>query len=285
MSTILIIGDSSNAANAINRKGTKHQFLPSISGFELRSLNQSKTRDFLVEKINLYRDKVADLVVLYCVGVINVNQANIHEAEFYNSSLPLFLFECAEELKYKIVTFGSVLEVRDDIASRNSYISTKNSLYRNIQKIQSEAHLHLQYHTWFGGRREHPNMFLAEIIKSLATKKKFRMSAGLQYREYHHIEDDMNVMLSNLDLSGIHQITFENAIRLRDLACKIFEYFKLEELLEIDESEIVQVEINEPFRMAMELRNRILPHYAHPLFPSIFEFCSKELNWKSENAF
>jgi nucleoside-diphosphate-sugar epimerase len=137
----------------------------------------------------------------------------------------------------KIVTFGTVMEnlVGDD--TTNPYYASKKKLGRFISEfsIQNNHALHLQLHTLYGGGAPTPFMFLGQILKSLKEPAPFKMTSGLQLREYHHLDDDIAAieLLAEEDQSGCMTISHGEPIKLRDLATHLFAGFDQMDLLKV----------------------------------------------------
>jgi len=90
-------------------------------------------------------------------------------------------------------------------------------------------------HTWYGGENVSPSMFLGQVVDALMRNQPFKMSAGNQLREYHHIEDDVLAIseVINSGASGKIDISHGQPVTLRLLAETIFRSLGKLELLEI----------------------------------------------------
>ena len=78
-------------------------------------------------------------------------------------------------------------------------------------------------------------MFLGGIFEALITNNEFRMSEGNQLREYHHVEDLVNavITLETAGVTGEVTISSEAPITLAELASSIFQYFDSNDLLKV----------------------------------------------------
>ena len=79
-------------------------------------------------------------------------------------------------------------------------------------------------------------MFAGQMFEALIRKERFRMSGGTQLREYHHVQDIAESILSFLSGGGrdrMIELSSAEPIRLRDLASAIFKHFNEFDLLEI----------------------------------------------------
>ena len=82
-----------------------------------------------------------------------------------NFHLPKRLQEISLKRNFKLVTFGTIMEKFDGIATSNPYIFSKRKyLDYLIQSGHTKSNaLHLQIHTWYGGANLKPFMFLGEM--------------------------------------------------------------------------------------------------------------------------
>lgn len=157
-----------------------------------------------------------------------------------NYQLPRNLLVATNNLKIPLYTFGSIMERNPQYISSNNYLASKRKFkgyIDNLDKSKKENHLHFLVHTWYGVKTLPNHMFLGQIIESLTRGTKFRMSSGIQMREYHHIEDDMGVILNSIlqKVSGVLEINHGNPIELREIALAVFSHFDRIQDLEIDE--------------------------------------------------
>ncbi|MFP6757348.1 MAG: NAD-dependent epimerase/dehydratase family protein [Alphaproteobacteria bacterium] len=93
----------------------------------------------------------------------------------------------------RYITVGSVMERTDPLARANRYIASKIALAQALLELASQdpgvSALHLRLHTLYGSRHPHPHMFIGQIAQCLLSDTPFAMSTGLQYRQYHHVDD------------------------------------------------------------------------------------------------
>ena len=154
-----------------------------------------------------------------------------------NCELPLNILKATANENVKVVTFGSFNEKFPSSQEDNQYMRSKKEFcnqYRFLKDI-NRNHLHFHIHTWYGGKSLHPHMFLGQIYTSIKHQIPFSMTDGNQLREYHHIKDDMSVILPLIksDLTGVQEINSNNPIKLRELATSVFDYFNSAQLLRI----------------------------------------------------
>ena len=155
-------------------------------------------------------------------------------ANFY---LPKNLFQFAETVGIKLITFGTIFESIEELGTSNEYLKSKYKFYEYIQdkaNIQSQM-LHIQAHTWYGGHSLHDHMFLGQAFNAIRRGITFEMTSGKQLREFHHIEDDMNAfeLLLNQNISGIFQLNHGFPVTLQTLAEGLFDHFGLSEKLKL----------------------------------------------------
>jgi nucleoside-diphosphate-sugar epimerase len=167
------------------------------------------------------------------------------ELEHINVDAPLRLLELlargSQRKRRRLITFGSVLENRRDVVALNPYLRSKARLLdcwrqRDIQSPVSW--LHIQLHTLYGGALPpHPFMFTGQMLSSLRARSCFRMSGGMQLREYHHVDDISASILGLLgppvEGSVLIELSSGDGLRLRDLAHAVFDHFKALDLLRV----------------------------------------------------
>lgn len=138
----------------------------------------------------------------------------------------------------RFATVGSVLECHVELATSNPYLASKSRMFDALRATGSAVPWnHIRLHTLYGGsKRPHPFMFAGQMFDALARKQPFKMSDGMQLREYHHVEDVAASILAFL--AGPHEdrvieLNSGNPVRLRDLASEVFKRFDASGLLEI----------------------------------------------------
>jgi hypothetical protein len=206
-----------------------------------------------------------NVTVINALGLTDP-KAPFQQLELLNSTLPMRIRESIDNLGHKLITFGSILENNLSLASVNPYIRAKRNFLESIEDHPSNKdHLHLQLHTIYGGERSHPHMFIEQIYRSLSANSEFEMSSGLQIREYHHIDDEVNAIaiFATTELSGVFQLNSGNAIQIKHLATSIFEEFEKLSLLKFN-SALDGIDVYEncykksPFLDEVQFRDPIL---------------------------
>jgi nucleoside-diphosphate-sugar epimerase len=162
----------------------------------------------------------------------------------------------------RLVTFGSVLENRSDLATGNPYLESKAQLLQAWKELNGGSPvpwLHLQLHTVYGGSKPpHSFMFMGQMFSALLSQSVFAMSTGEQLREYHHVDDiaESTVALLCRDpvRSRVLNLSSGRPVRLRDLASGVFAHFAAQDLLLVGAKPLAQAEIFEsPYCRSPEL--------------------------------
>lgn len=135
------------------------------------------------------------------------------------------------------ISFGSALERLLPRETMNSYILSKWRLghWADGAAAIGLPVLHLQMHTLYGGGPPSPFMFLGQILAAIRDKVPFKMTSGLQLREYHHVEDEAHAIrhLAGLGFRGSVPLSHHKPVSLRQLSEAIFTAFDCENLLRI----------------------------------------------------
>jgi nucleoside-diphosphate-sugar epimerase len=169
-----------------------------------------------------------------------------------NAEAPLLLLQALDRAAtahgrapgaVRLVTFGSILEDRAEIAAVNPYIRSKARLVEHFQRRRQSAAAgpvawhHIRLHTLYGLRPPPPFMFLGQMEAALRARQPFAMSAGQQLREYHHAEDVADNVLAYLARASAPSdsiaLSSGRAIALGTLAATIFAHFGASDLLRV----------------------------------------------------
>jgi nucleoside-diphosphate-sugar epimerase len=155
--------------------------------------------------------------------------------ERVNVQLPIRVMEAAGRLGIGVVTFGTVMERLS--VHPNAYVASKAALADVVAERAAAGSkaLHLQIHTLYGGGLPAPFMFLGQMYEAIRTGHQFRMSPGLQLREYHHVDDDAAAIhaVMQAEAQGVLALSHGEPSTLRDLATHVFEDLGKLELLEV----------------------------------------------------
>lgn len=234
MKRVLILGQNGNLAQALLRQYPKATTVGKDE-FLAWMRNPSRMKEFFSE-IGVLTDEV-DL--FNCAGITNAN-ADVDEITLANFRIPVFLSEQSAILDYRLITFGTVMEQIPKYAMSNPYLESKLRFYNEYLSNThwANSNLHIQMHTLYGGKRIHPHMFLGQIYSALIDKKSFKMSGGLQIREYHHIDDVAKAirLLEETQHYGVNNISHGFPEKLKDIAESIFNHFNAVNLLKLSSS-------------------------------------------------
>ncbi|MNJ12654.1 NAD dependent epimerase/dehydratase family protein [compost metagenome] len=176
-------------------------------------------------------------IVFVCSGVLDPSAAG-DELEAVNVRLPSNLIEVLSPLGVRVVTFGTVME---EILSTNPYVQSKRKLGLFVaEKYQQGAPVtHIRIHTLYGLGEPSPFMLLGLMAEAMRKNRPFRMTSGLQLREYHHVEDDSAAIrcLMEKSVSGVVALSHGEAVTLSALALSVFNSVGLPHLLHLGELE------------------------------------------------
>jgi len=207
-----------------------------------------------------------------------------------NTETPISIIEAAlsftrlhsEAMGPRFLTLGSIQENFPELAGRNAYLKSKLDLSRWIEKkckdpLHSKRFVHLRVHTIFSDEFK-SHMFLGQIWEALKNESPFKMSHGMQLREYLHVDDFANAMMQLLavewTLGPVMELNHGDPLALRDLASKIFSRFKSEGLLEIGERPADEREnIERKFERSPDW---LLPHTRQAV-PAIISILEKKI--------
>ena len=232
--TVLVVGSTSNLSKALQAWCTYHSIPTEIVPTEkLRywssESNLLELKSFFSQTFELKKFTA----VIYASGVTNpaVSQKTIEDLNF------LFPFEITKLLtstQAKILLPGAFMEKFPDYASKSTYLNSKLMLARALEQIEGNW-LNLRFNQWYGGVQIRNHLFLGAVIESIRLRVPFRMSDGLQLREYHHIEDDIGVFFhpSISSMRGHLDVTHGQSMKVRDVAFALFSHFGLLDLLQI----------------------------------------------------
>ena len=233
---ILILGTNGNIARALTHLFPNSTKVPRKEYISWLQHDQSKFASFLQ---NL---KVQPNFIFNCVGVTDSSR-DYELLLKINLELPKMLLSALHLQQTKFVTFGTVMENIEKYSLTNNYLKSKLLYFNWLNSSNSNPnYLHCQLHTLYGGQVVHKHMFLGQILKALREKSKFSMSAGKQFREYHHINDDISAVIELLqgEFLGSQAVTHGTPVSLKDLADSIFDHFDCQELLEVGSFETSQ---------------------------------------------
>jgi nucleoside-diphosphate-sugar epimerase len=181
---------------------------------------------------------------IFAVGLVDP-RANAEDLNRINVEAPLHLVDVLNReplaRRHRIITFGSVLERKPELAESNPYLRSKARLFYSWCQMHADLPLtwiHVQLHTLYGGvKLPHSAMFTGQMLAALVTGSQFTMSGGEQLREYHHVDDIAHSVLHFIATQSADSRTLElssgQPIRLRDLAHAVFDHFHIPDRLSV----------------------------------------------------
>lgn len=163
--------------------------------------------------------------VYVCAGISNPGEDSELISKV-NVEIPKSILTSASNLGFEVVTFGTTLESQTQM--NNAYIASKRLLAREVLEVNASV-MHLRLQTLYGVGQPKTHMFLGQMFEAIKHKTPFKMTSGLQVREYHHLLDLVEVVLST-DFSGsprgrVLELRSGDDIQLRNLAKGIFSAF------------------------------------------------------------
>lgn len=202
----------------------------------------------------------------------------INEVFYWNFQFPKKLIDqiIKQQSKTKVITIGSVHELSN---ITNNYLESKRELANYILEKKDKRFKHIRLHTIYGQGLPIPNMFLGQMYNSLKNNKPFKMSHGMQLRQYHDyqsIAEHLSYVIDNwTKTNSAININGNEWVRLKDLAKEVFSFFKKEYLLEIGKIKSNQNEL-------VNLEDVELGPYNFPdAIPKIIEYLKSFLDEKS----
>jgi nucleoside-diphosphate-sugar epimerase len=211
-------------------------------------------------------------------GILNPSE-DAQEIINANYWLPKNVIVAADKFDLTVFTFGTVMEKIKTL--NNNYIKSKRKLARfvdhRLDKGQKICHIRL--HTLYGLGKPKSFMFLGKIFLAIKENKEFKMTNGLQLREYHHFNDVAKVIrsLHESNTYGIVNISTGKPIQLKTLAESIFYYFGLEKNLRIG---ALETNPNENFDCEFDKVTYIKDIDFRDSFDGVCEYLSKQINIK-----
>ncbi len=231
MKKAIILGQNGNLAQSLLSQYPEATTVPKEE-FLMWMRNPLRMREFFSEI-----EAMTDEVDLFNSAEITNANADIGEITLANFHLPVFLSEQSTALDYRLITFGTVMEQIPKYAMSNPYLESKLRFYNEYQSNidWANSNLHVQMHTLYGGKHIHPHMFLGQIYSALIHKKSFKMSGGIQIREYHHVDDVAKGirLLVGTQQNGVNNISHGFPEKLKDIAESIFIHFDAINLLNL----------------------------------------------------
>jgi len=242
---VIIFGGSGQTGTAVFNELLKNGYsenhihlIPwSIMGRSEICLNKESLRNKLFSEV----DSKISSDFIFASGITDPLVAE-EKINYSNIEFPKRVIEATfDHSDFRYLTLGSFQENDQLFYKNNKYLKSKLELGNWIVKKSQKSNgknrfLHLRLHTLYGGKpKEH--MFLGQITNAIKNETVFRMTSGLQLREYHHVDDIAVTIRSILErdwsFGPVVEINSGKPVRLAKLAKDIFKAFRKENLLEI----------------------------------------------------
>jgi nucleoside-diphosphate-sugar epimerase len=169
-----------------------------------------------------------DRVIFVAAGVTDP-KLSPDDHDRVNLILPQNIIEGASRSGIRVITFGTIMEEIVGRSAGNPYFASKLRLSEYIQDASSRSAdvLHVRIHTLYGGGPPDRFMFLGQLLEAIQRQETFKMSAGTQLREYHHIDDEVRAIsvLANSGITGAIDLSHGAPVRLRELATYVCDRF------------------------------------------------------------
>jgi len=180
-----------------------------------------------------------ETLVLIFAGITDSKSALLTEV---NYKMPLEIVKFCDFHNISTATFGTVME--NQIVD-NAYVTSKRKLRDSLIKNMYSKHFHFQLNTIYGNDTPPRNMFLGEMIECIQHKDEFKMSSGLQYREYQSTRDCIIECMKFVGKAdyGVREININEDFRLRELAEFIFSQLGILDKLIVDKNNEIKTEI------------------------------------------
>lgn len=228
----LVLGANGRLGTALTAR------LGSVAVRPERNIYESWWRADSVPAVTRYlkeQDQPIDTIFV-AAGIIDPSEsATQHER--VNQLIPQQVIRAAVPMGIRVVTFGTMMEILSSASPASTYVASKVELARFVsqQARLSDSALHLRIHTLYGGGPPDPFMFTGQMLTALRKREPFLMSPGTQLREYHHVIDEVDAIISLAESTarGVVDLNHGDAISLAELAQTTFRAFDAGELLRI----------------------------------------------------
>lgn len=202
-----------------------------------RSVYSEWWRDGAADLVSRFLDRPANGGVVYVAAGLIDPSCPSDEHHQVNYKLARNVVEGATKLGFRVVTFGTVMEKIVGGKSANPYYTSKTKLgfFIDEYSVKCNLALHVRIHTLFGGGLPDEFMFLGQMFRALISRSEFKMSPGTQFREYHHLDDEVAAIakLLHFQVSGTTELSHGAPITLKDIATFVFDAFECPQMLKI----------------------------------------------------
>lgn len=157
-------------------------------------------------------------LVLIFAGITDSKSSLLTEI---NYKMPLEIIQFCDFHNISTATFGTVMENQ---IVETPYVNSKRKLFDSLINNKYSNHFHFQLNTIYGNDVPPKNMFLGEMILCIKNQEEFKMSSGLQYREYQSTRDCIMECIKFIEKAdyGVREININEDFRLKELAEFIF---------------------------------------------------------------
>lgn len=232
---ILVIGSNGLVSTAIQQHFINEELVV-VSSQVAKSWAVSNAESRIREYVNSLPARPSKII--NCAGLTDPKLPKQLHLDV-NFELPKNLLKFSEEEEIELITFGTVMENNPELCLQNPYLRAKEKFFRYISDTinTNSKLLHLQLHTLYGSKKIHNHMFLGQMFTAIEKGEEFKMTEGLQLREYHHIDDDIQALNRIIDTEsyGIVKISHNEKITLRSIAEFVFSEFNISSKLKLGE--------------------------------------------------
>jgi hypothetical protein len=148
-----------------------------------------------------------------------------------NCDRPLLIAKQALIRNFRLITYGSALE---SFGIRNNYFDSKRALAVELAGLETKnLWTNVNLHTLYSDFRPHEHMFLGQIYSAIKNRTHFNMTSGKQFREFHHVDDDIQIVDNVLRLNTNQhlEVSHGRPLELIQVAEYLFDSFGLPGLL------------------------------------------------------
>ena len=176
---ILVVGASGNLGYEITQQFANLEMIECFP----RELISNFSREKLRFSDEGYLASLKGLrLVIIAAGIIDNNYPYFDHVKL-NYYLPRNFLTAGKRLGFKTLTFGSIHEYSD---IKSNYLRSKKLLRDFLSNNQNLDFLHFQLNTLYSTYRIHPNSFLGQLRNCLKNQIEFKMSSGMQLRQFHN---------------------------------------------------------------------------------------------------
>jgi len=274
MNSVLIVGSSSNLSFAIQsfcrRNGIPFSVIPT---YETRSWNSSEIviNQKVLSSVRAHLDLIQFDRIIWTIGLTN-SHSSPSELDFVNVTFPITFAKIIGTTNFTGPTLfpGALMENFDLLSGDSPYLKSKRRFSEKLSIVDSNW-VNLRFSVWYGKERIKTHLFLGSLISALRMNSDFQMSNGLQLREYHHIDDDVQALFVDFGrLSQVHlNVAHGETYTLGQIAERIFSSVGKLNLLRLG---ALPSNPNENYNVYFEPPEIFRNLSFRPTFPSLIEY-------------